>query len=80
LHIRFEADSQFGDTHIDTVPEGVKLIVVSAIQHFLFDEAPQPLNQVQVWGVRRQIKEFYSKLCGLVGNRPAFLLSRIVQY
>ncbi len=68
LHIRFETGSQVGDTGIYAVSESFEFIVIGAIQHFLFDEAPQPLNQVQVWRVRRQIKEFDPKLRSLVGD------------
>jgi len=80
LPIRLETGTQTGDTGIGAVSEGFEFIVMGAIQNFLFDETPQPLDQIQVWRVRRQIKEFYPKLYGPVGDRLALILDIRYRY
>ena len=58
MHVGLEASAQIGDTGIDAIPEGVEFVIVGAVQYLLFDESPQPFDQIQVGRIGRQVKEF----------------------
>lgn len=80
MHLVLETSTEFSDAGIDAIFENVEFVVVGAIQHLLFDETPQPLDQVQVGRAGGRIKEFDPKRCGLVGDRLAFMVPRVVQH
>jgi hypothetical protein len=48
LHIGLEASTQIGDLGVDTILERVEVVIVDTIQYLLFDESPQPFDQIQV--------------------------------
>ena len=80
MHVGLEASTKIGDAGVDAILEGVEVIIVSAVQNLLFDEPPQPFDQIQVGRIGGQINEFDALFLGLVGNRLAFLVSGVVQH
>ena len=80
MHVGLEASTQIGDTGVDAILEGVEVVIVGAVQYLLFDESPQPFDQIQVGRIGRQVKEFDAWFVGFVGNRLAFLVSGVVQH
>jgi len=58
LHVGLEATTKIGNAGVDAIPEGVKFVIVGAVQYLFFDESPQPFDQIQVGRIGRQVKEF----------------------
>ncbi len=79
FHFAFEAGVEVAQTGVDAFLESGELVAMGAVQHLLFDEAPQPFDQVQVGGIGWQVKEFDPHRLGLVKDGLAFLVTGVVQ-
>jgi hypothetical protein len=58
LPVGLEASAKIGDTGVNASPEGVEVVIVSAVQYLLFDKPPQAFDQIKVGRIGRQVKEF----------------------
>ena len=52
------AACRFRQTLGDGLLEGVKVLIVGAVEAFFSDEFPQAFNQIEIGGVSRQKQEF----------------------
>ena len=67
-------------TGLDRGPELVEPGMVLAVEFLSLDELPQPLNQIQVGGVRRQVQQGNSQLGGQSLYRGVSLVAGVVQH
>ena len=70
---------RFAETVADGLPELVVPVIVGVVRNFLFDKLPQPLDQVQIRRVGRQIHKLDIQLLGSLPDQRALLVSGIVQ-
>lgn len=70
---------RFAETVADGLPELVVPVIVGVVRNFLFDKLPQPLNQVRIRRVGRQIHKLDIQLLGSLPDQRALLVSGIVQ-
>lgn len=57
-----------------------EVIVVSAIEHVVFEELPQTFNQVEVGGIRRQKLQRDVERRGQIHDQSAVLISCVVPH
>ena len=69
MPVGLEASAKIGDTGVNASPEGVEVVIVSAVQYLLFDKPPQAFDQIKVGRIGRQVKEFDAWCFGLAGKQ-----------
>ncbi len=74
------AACRFRQTQGDGLLEGVKVLIVGAVEAFFSDEFPQAFNQIEIGGVSRQKQEFNPQSSRLLHHEPTALIARIIHH
>lgn len=67
-------------TTIDGLAEFKEGSIVAAVERLLFDELPQPLDQVQIGRIRRQKLQADVQALGQIHHQGAMLIAGVVQH
>lgn len=68
------------DTGDDGFLEIPEFGIAFRVQALLLDKLPEPLNQIEMWRVRRQKQQLYPQHRGGVLDQATALIARIVQH